>query len=120
MEAFFSHIIALPLPLASLFFLALNLFIFALALGIGGWLVRRHATRRVTAPPPPHTAHEWAYALITVVLNTAVTVVGLWLSRAGLLRYRSDTGLHALLDVVVLLLAMDAAMYALHRVAHHP
>jgi sterol desaturase/sphingolipid hydroxylase (fatty acid hydroxylase superfamily) len=120
MEAFFNRIIALPLPLASLFFLVLNLFIFALALGIGAWLVRRHAPRRVTAPPAPQSAHEWAYALITVVINTAVTVVGLWLSRLGLLRYRSDAGLHALLDVVVLLLAMDAAMYALHRVAHHP
>ena len=56
-----------------------------------------------------------------VILNTVVTYVGLLAGRAGVVRFRSDVGVWAIADVVVLVLAMDLAMYVLHsfHAQHH-
>ena len=109
-----------PYPLATLALLGLNLFIFVLGLFGGACLLRLSTGRRVSPLPPPLTARELAFAAATVVLNTLVTLVGLFLWRRGIIRFRSDCGLLAWLDVVVLLVVMDGAMYVLHRVAHLP
>ncbi|MCC7534849.1 MAG: sterol desaturase family protein [Deltaproteobacteria bacterium] len=95
-----------------------NLVVFGLALAGGALVVRLFRGRRVTAPPPPLERREVALAACTIVLNTAVTVVGFWLWQRGTVRFRDDLGLYAWLDVPVILLAMDLAMYVLHRVAH--
>lgn len=97
-----------------------NLAVFLLALALGEWLVRRHGGRRVAPPPPPLERLEVLVTISTVLLNTVVTLAGLFLWRAGLIRFRTDAGLWAWLDVLALLLIMDLAMYALHRLAHHP
>src|SRR5262249_36003945 len=91
-----------------------------LALVLGGWLVRRYADRRVALSPLPLCRLEVAIALSNVLLNTVVTLVGLFLWRWGVIRFRMDVGVWAWLDVLVLLLVMDLAMYVLHRLAHHP
>ena len=54
-----------------------------------------------------------------VLINTLVTIAGLWLFRRGWVRFRDDVGLLSIVDVFVLLLGMDLAMYVLHRLAHH-
>ena len=108
-----------PLWQAALLLLAENLLILALALALGGWAVRRFAHRRVSPPPGPLDRAESAVAAGTVLLNTAVTLAGLVLWRQGIVRFRPDAGARAWLDVLVLLLAMDLAMYLLHRLAHH-
>jgi sterol desaturase/sphingolipid hydroxylase (fatty acid hydroxylase superfamily) len=94
-----------------------NLLIFALAVG-GGAMVMRIFPRAI-AMPGPAEPREWWVAAGTVLLNTAVTAAGLWLYRRGIVRFRTDTGWRAWLDVAVLLLIMDSAMYVLHRVVHH-
>jgi sterol desaturase/sphingolipid hydroxylase (fatty acid hydroxylase superfamily) len=109
-----------PLGEAALLLGAANLLVFALALGLGRALARRHQARRVTPAPPPIGRPELLYAAATVLLNTGVTIAGLELWRRGHIRFRTDTGLRALADVPILLLAMDAAMYFLHRLAHAP
>lgn len=109
-----------PLPLAALVLLAENLIIFGLALAAGQIAIRAFAKRRVAAPPDPIGRTEILLAATTVILNTAVTLAGLYLYRLGLIRFRTDMGARALLDVLILLLAMDVLMYFLHRVAHHP
>jgi sterol desaturase/sphingolipid hydroxylase (fatty acid hydroxylase superfamily) len=97
-----------------------NLLIFGLAVALGAWLVRRYSARPVALPPHPLEPREIAVAASSVVLNTVVTVLGLFLWRAGIVRFRTDVGAWAWLDVLVLLLIMDFAMYFLHRLAHHP
>jgi Delta7-sterol 5-desaturase len=92
-----------------------NLVVFVLAVG-GGELVSR--ALRVGPRPDPLEDTEWVVATGTVLLNTAVTVAGLWLYRQGWVRFRSDVGWRVLVDVVVLLLVMDLAMYVLHRLVH--
>jgi len=68
--------------------------------------------------PDPVDRLEITLAITALILNTLVTFLGLILWRAGVIRFRTDTGLRALLDVPILLLIMDCAMYVLHRFAH--
>lgn len=110
----------LPLPLAIAALFAENLLIFALALAAGAIGLHLFASRRIAALPDRLTRTEILFAAVTLLLNTGVTVAGLYLYRAGLIRFRNDLGPRVLLDVLVLLLVMDVLMYTLHRVAHHP
>jgi sterol desaturase/sphingolipid hydroxylase (fatty acid hydroxylase superfamily) len=109
-----------PLWQAVLAPLAENVLILVLALLLGHWLVRRFEARRVALPAPPVGRLEVFVTLSTVLLNTVITLVGLFLWRWGVIRFRTDVGAWAWLDVLVLLLVMDLAMYLLHRAAHHP
>lgn len=119
MDALIQWLNEAPLWQAIAALLAENVAIFVLALLLGQWLIRRYETRRVSLPAPPLRRLEVAIALSNVILNTGVTLIGLFLWRAGLVRFRTDTGVWAFADILVLLLLMDFAMYWLHRAAHH-
>jgi hypothetical protein len=69
--------------------------------------------------PDPLSARELRLAALCVAMNTVVTIAGWLLWREGLIRVRFDLGWAATADALILLAAMDAAMYGLHRVAHH-
>lgn len=105
-------------PELLLVFLAENLIIVVLVVLLGGWLIARLDSRRVALSPEPLTLTEIIVASINILLNTAVTLAGLWLWRLGVVRFRPDTGLLAFADVLVLLFVMDLLMYLLHRLAH--
>lgn len=120
LEAGLAFLKSAPLTVVALGLFLENVLIFVLALGGGALAVRLFASRRVALPAPATTGREWLVAWTVVVLNTAVTVLGLVLWRRGVISFRTDTGVRALLDTVVLLVVMDLAMYVLHRVAHHP
>jgi sterol desaturase/sphingolipid hydroxylase (fatty acid hydroxylase superfamily) len=96
-----------------------NVAILLLALGAGALL---GATRfRRCAPPPRRIERlEWLLAASTVLVSTLVTFSGLLLYRADVLSIREDVGWRVVLDVLVLGLTMDLAMFALHRLAHVP
>lgn len=108
----------MPYWLMSLFLLVENLLIFALALWVGRLMRRKFAARPVAREPRATDALEISLVVLTLVLNTAVTVAGLWLWRKGIVRFREDAGWLALLDIFILILVMDFAMYFLHRIAH--
>jgi sterol desaturase/sphingolipid hydroxylase (fatty acid hydroxylase superfamily) len=97
-----------------------NLAILAIVLIAGRWLIERFSRRRVAPAPDKVTSTEVTVALINVLLNTVTTLVGVWLWRIGVVHFRDDFGLFALMDVIALLLVMDLAMYVLHRMAHIP
>lgn len=102
----------------SLFFLLENLVIFGLVIIVGNWMVDRYSFRPVAAPPEPVTRSEIVVALANVLLNTIVTIVGWQLWLHGIIRFRTDVGVWAAIDVLALLLIMDLLMYGLHRLAH--
>ena len=95
-----------------------NVALFGLSLATGEALVRAFRRRPVTDPPAPLEAREIALAALCVACNTVVTVAGWWLWRRGVIVVRRETGWRAVLDALVLLAAMDFAMYWLHRAAH--
>lgn len=105
-------------PTLSLAFLIENLIIFLLVIIVGNLVAARFRARRVSLKPDALTKTEIIVALVNVVFNTATTLAGLFLWRLGIIRFRTDVGLRALLDIFVLLLAMDLLMYVLHRLAH--
>jgi sterol desaturase/sphingolipid hydroxylase (fatty acid hydroxylase superfamily) len=105
---------------AGMIFLAQNLLILCLVIFFGNWLAQRYRFRPVTLPPPPLTKTELAAAAGNVLLNTVITFVGWQLWLRGVIRFRSDAGLGAVADVIILLFTMDLLMYGLHRVAHLP
>nr|MDQ2732854.1 sterol desaturase family protein [Armatimonadota bacterium] len=90
------------------------------ALWGGSILVKRYGQRPVSPPPPPLTLLEIVLAASSVLINTLITVIGLWFWRAGWVWFRDDWGMGVLQDVLVLGFSMDFLMYCLHRVAHRP
>lgn len=101
--------------------LLLNVAIFVLTLAAGEVMIRLFRTKAVAEPPPPITRLEWLLATCTVLANSLVLVVGAILWRAGWITVRFDLSLPLFLrDTLVLFLAMDGAMYFLHRLAHWP
>jgi sterol desaturase/sphingolipid hydroxylase (fatty acid hydroxylase superfamily) len=103
---------------AALLFLAQNILVFGGALLLGAGLGRLFGTRPVQLAAPPVERLEVSVAVTTVAINAAITWAGWWLWRAGVIGFRPDTGLRAWLDVALLMLGMDLAMYVLHRLVH--
>jgi sterol desaturase/sphingolipid hydroxylase (fatty acid hydroxylase superfamily) len=107
-------------PALLLVFFFENLAILAVVVLLGGWAAPLFSSRRVSLAPDPLSPTEITAALANVLLNTATTLAGLWLWREGVIQFRNDVGLLAVVDVWVLLFGMDLLMYVLHRVAHTP
>ena len=64
---------------------------------------------------------EWFLSLSTVSVNTAISVAGWALWKSGWLILNTAGGALVILrDTVTLVLAMDFALYVLHRIAHLP
>jgi sterol desaturase/sphingolipid hydroxylase (fatty acid hydroxylase superfamily) len=103
---------------AALFFLALNVALFAGSLLLGHLIIARFGFRRVTDPPSPLERQEVVLAALCVVLNAGVTLAGWFLWRDGVITARRGVGWRIGLDALVLFILMDAAMYLLHRLAH--
>lgn len=97
----------------------LNVLVLVLALLFGEALLRL-PSRRVSPLAPPLTRTEIVLALVTTALNTLVSWVGWILWMRGYVRFRDDMHpARVFADLAFLVLFMDAAMYLLHRVAHH-
>jgi sterol desaturase/sphingolipid hydroxylase (fatty acid hydroxylase superfamily) len=107
-----------PWYLALAVLLLENVAVFLIFWGWGAWMVRQFPHRRVAHQPPPLAHAELLIAGSNVLLNTLVTLLGWLLWRIEYVRFRTDWGFWAALDVAILLLVMDLAMYGLHRLAH--
>jgi sterol desaturase/sphingolipid hydroxylase (fatty acid hydroxylase superfamily) len=103
---------------ATLWLTAANVTMFAASLVVGEFLARRYVERPVTPPPDPLSAAEVWLAIFCIILNSGVAVAGWAMWKGGWIDVRTDVGLRTLLDVLVLLVAMDFLMYVFHRVAH--
>ena len=99
--------------------LAANVAVFLLSLAAGELLVRWFTDRRISAPPQPLERAEVLWSALCVLLNGGVAFAGWLLWRAGVITVRRELNpLPILLDVLVLLVAMDFLMYVFHRLAH--
>lgn len=108
-------------PVAAVgWFVALNAVILMLSLLAGEALRRLFAHRPVSLQQQPLTARELALTAVTVLLNGVVTLCGWQLWQQGVIRISAAPLWRSALDCLILLVIMDAAMYLLHRAAHHP
>ncbi len=118
---FFTALYTMPLEQAAFWSLLGNVVMFAAALLAGEVLVRRYHNKPNSLPPEPISRQEIMFALLCVVLNALVAVVGIILWRADIIHLRPNGDvLSTFIDVVVLIVLMDFGMYVFHRVAHHP
>lgn len=109
-----------PLGWLALLFVLENVCIFVGVIIVGAWLASRYHHRPVAGAAEPLSRTEIMLALCTVGINTLVTFVGLLLWRQSIIQFRDEIGVAVLLDFLFLVIAMDIAMYVLHRFAHHP
>lgn len=110
----------LSLPGALAVFAVANVVIFAASV-LGCWAMGRwFADRRLFDRWEPFATVEGLAAFGSIVLNTAVSVVGWHLWTTGWIVLRFKAWPLVILDTLLMVLAMDFGMYVLHRVAHHP
>lgn len=102
------------------FFLAANVVIFAASVTLCWWIGQTFHDRRLFDRWEPLRLAEMLAAIGAILLNVAVSVVGWRLWQMDLITVR-ETGLsRALIDCLIMVLAMDFGMYWFHRMAHMP
>jgi lathosterol oxidase len=113
------QLVTAPLWVAALIFLAQNFVMFAVSTAIGTWLYRARVDAAIQQPRAAVTRTEIALGFVSVFANTLVPLAGLMLYRAGRIGVSVDRAWFTVVaELVVFMLAMDAMMYALHRLAH--
>lgn len=121
MDAIIRFLRDAPVAMLIVFIVLENVFIFVASLVVGAWLAKWFAHRPVSEAPELLSRQEIGLATSTVLLNSLVTIAGLFLWRRGIIQFRTDMGFFTvLLDLAFLVLVMDVCMYVLHRVAHIP
>lgn len=121
MEEILARTLQLDLGSAVVAALLVNVLLFAVMLALGELVARTWRARPVVTQPPAISRFELVIAGVTVLLNSAVMFAGWVLFRRGILTVDgSSSVLRWLRDALVLVLVLDLAMYALHRLAHHP
>ena len=106
---------------AGVAFLVWNTMLVVVAVAGGTALARRHpqpAAERMALPARADRV-EIGLAGATIVVNTAVTWLGWWLWRDGTIDVSGTIDGTSAIELVVLVLVMDLALYLGHRAAHH-
>lgn len=105
-----------PLEVLGLITLS-NLLIVAGVVVLGNFLIKWFGDKRI-CDSPETTTKEVLLLIVNIIMNIAVTFGGYYLWRNNIIIFTTDTLQNFLLDLAVLLVAMDALMYFLHRIAH--
>ena len=99
-------------------FLLTNILIFLSSI-LGCWAMGRLFPRqRLFDHWEPFSPIELGVAITAVLINTAVSVVGWLFWRADLIELRDKSVWMGVIDMGLMVLAMDLGMYFLHRIAH--
>ncbi|GHJ44168.1 hypothetical protein Cs7R123_15100 [Catellatospora sp. TT07R-123] len=113
-----AYVADLPLWAAVLICLAENTLILVVGVALGTAVLRLKTVVRLLPDPGRAEPLQWWLAAGSVVLNTAITVVGWKLWTLGVIRFDLDAGWRIVVDLLVLVLAMDFASYLGHALAH--
>lgn len=101
--------------------LGTNVAIFVVSVLFGEVLVRAFRDRPCSPTAAPLSRQEVLFSAGCVLLNSLVMVIGVVLFQRGAIHVHASVPLwRVVVDVLVLLLVMDVAMYVLHRIAHVP
>ncbi len=120
-ENFFNNLDKMSVWEATIWATLENLIIFGVCMIMGHLMVKRYGDFPITETPEPISRLEILFATSCVTLNTLVTVVGIIMWQNGIIHV--DFGMNPLrmiFDTILLIFAMDLAMYVFHRIAHHP
>lgn len=102
----------------ALLIFAINLAQVIFVVLVGNLIVKYFSFNRISDLPTPTTKLEYVLVTITILLNSFITIAGLFLWREGWIVISNGSILSMALDMVVFVLFVDLSMYILHRVAH--
>lgn len=120
METILQTIKNYPASNAFILFLGINIGIFILSELLGKWFLKKYKENRITNPPGKLSGKEILLTISTILLNSVVTSLGLWLWQHNYIRISFNVSFYIMLDFFVLFFVMDLLMYVFHRVAHIP
>lgn len=119
-QSLFDALYTMPLVGVIFWSLVENIIILLVCLVVGHWLVAHYQQHPITEAPEPLTATEIWLAVSCVLLNSLVTIIGIYLWRNQFIIVDfSLSVVRIVVDVIVLLMVMDLGMYVFHRLAHH-
>lgn len=95
-----------------------NVLEIAFVLVAGDWLVRRFKDKRIAPHPTKASRTETVLTLLTLLLNTLITLLGYYLWLNGYIVIQHGSLFSMFVDMVAFILFIDLSMYALHRLAH--
>ncbi len=95
-----------------------NVAIFWASVWLCGWMWRRFQSQALLHGQRPITRRDVVLSGASVLLNSAVSVVGFVLWKAGWIRLTYPGLGRTAVDVLLFLVAMDFGMYVFHRIAH--
>ena len=101
-------------------FLLANFIIFMSSVVLCYALGKLFPAKRIFDRWEPVRAIEVAAALGSVVLNSAVSLIGWWFWVHGEIQLQPTTVMSTMRDCLLMILCMDFGMYVFHRLAHHP
>lgn len=109
-----------PSWLLWLLFGAENAGILLVVLAWGHRLQRKYGPPQTMARRHPfaYNARQWRIALLTTVLNTAITYAGYWLWTHGAIRITTTVDIRIIGDALFLFFAMDLLMFLFHFLIH--
>ncbi|BCJ47287.1 hypothetical protein GCM10010168_71240 [Actinoplanes ianthinogenes] len=95
-----------------------NILLVGLGALLGHVALRLPGAQRLTPEPGPVSPLEYALVAGTALINTAITVAGWWLWKADVISLRTGLDPGSIAELIVLVLVMDALMYAGHATVH--
>ena len=105
-------------PEITVYGLIINFGIYGASLGLY-FLLSRLPGKQELGEQQPVNRKDVLLSLITVLCNTAVFVLGVYLWKSGIIRLDKDFGYgQVILEVLLLTLIMDLLMYVFHRSVH--
>jgi len=97
-----------------------NVAIFIGSVCLCDWLGKRYSSSPLFAARHPISKKDAQLAVIAVLLNSAIAVLGWWLWQERWITITHPAWWRTLLDVCAFLMLMDFGMYLSHRIAHDP
>lgn len=95
------------------FFLAENILLALLALCFGYFLIKifNHPYKKISR-------YEWSMTIITIIINSLITIIGYQLWLHHLIRIDFNLSFKILVDFILLFMGMDLFMYIFHLLIH--
>jgi sterol desaturase/sphingolipid hydroxylase (fatty acid hydroxylase superfamily) len=85
------------------------------------WLLfRLFRQKQIFKSPQPLTTTDIFLSVGAIFFNSSISVIGWVLWQRGWIVIRQTSLARTVVDTVLLIFVMDLAMYAFHRLAHHP
>lgn len=105
----------------TIFSLVTNVFLYLLSIGLYLFIDKTCPKNKIQTTDHPFLKSDLYLSLLTLLLNIAVMLIGVYLWKSGWVTLNeSKTVLALFVEIVGIVLLMDLLMYIFHYLVHHP